>query len=278
MRDDHIGSNLCNGPQSDRTKETTKRLVPGFPLAALVKCIEERARDVIVKQSNAGADHRQAAEPGEPAIAGDFGPHGNEGVKACEDLVAAPCVDLSGGSVGVDAPCSGLVAQRLEGQGQAIFGGQLVIVLDFARTDRASVVIKYTCFAHTDQIVSGLGPPRGCDIKIIENALTDRGSKYAVTGGPVGSADEAKAFVKQLCRKKKFAKATHNTWAVLLPDGPLKNDDGESGAGMVILRMLEREDLQGHIIVVTRWFGGTKLGGDRFRRVQDAVRIYLDAR
>ena len=92
----------------------------------------------------------------------------------------------------------------------------------------------------------------------------------------MGSADEAKAFVKTLCRRKKFAKATHNTWAVLLPEGPLKNDDGESGAGIVILRMLEREELKGHIIVVTRWFGGTKLGGDRFRRVQDAVRIYLD--
>ncbi|WP_108387538.1 YigZ family protein [Yoonia sediminilitoris] len=111
---------------------------------------------------------------------------------------------------------------------------------------------------------------------IIPNALTDRGSKYAVSGGKVSSAEEARAFVKALCRNKKFAKATHNTWAVLLPDGPLKNDDGESGAGMVIVRMLEREGLQGHIIVVTRWFGGTKLGGDRFRRVQDAVRVYLD--
>ncbi len=97
-----------------------------------------------------------------------------------------------------------------------------------------------------------------------------------MSGGVVNSADEAKAFVKTLCRRKKFAKATHNTWAVLLPDAPLKNDDGESGAGMVILRMLEREGLEGHIIVVTRWFGGVKLGGDRFRRVQDAVRVYLD--
>lgn len=114
-------------------------------------------------------------------------------------------------------------------------------------------------------------------MKVIENALTDRGSKYAVSGGPVATAEDAKAFVKQLCRKKKFAKATHNTWAVLLSDGtPVKNDDGESGAGIVILRMLEREGLTDHIVVVTRWFGGTKLGGDRFRRVQDAVRIYLD--
>ena len=114
-------------------------------------------------------------------------------------------------------------------------------------------------------------------MKVIENALSDRGSKYAVAGGPVASADEARAFVKALCRRKKFAKATHNTWAVLLPDGPLKNDDGESGAGMVILRMLEREGLEGQIIVVTRWFGGVKLGGDRFRRVQDAVRVSLEA-
>ncbi len=107
--------------------------------------------------------------------------------------------------------------------------------------------------------------------------LSDRGSKYAVAGGPVASANEARAFVKTLCRRKKFAKATHNIWAVLLPDGPLKNDDGESGAGLVILRMLEREGLTNHIIVVTRWFGGVKLGGDRFRRVQDAVRAYLEA-
>jgi putative IMPACT (imprinted ancient) family translation regulator len=28
--------------------------------------------------------------------------------------------------------------------------------------------------------------------------------------------------------------------------------------------------------VVTRWYGGKKLGGDRFRHVQDCVRAYLD--
>lgn len=116
-------------------------------------------------------------------------------------------------------------------------------------------------------------------MSVIDPALSDRGSKYAVAGGPVASKPEAVAFVKSLCRKKKFAKASHNTWAVILPDGtPLKNDDGESGAGMVILRMLEREGLTGEIVVVTRWFGGTKLGGDRFRRVQDCVRIYLENR
>ncbi len=115
-------------------------------------------------------------------------------------------------------------------------------------------------------------------MEVFDGILTDRGSKYAVSGGPAGSRDAALAFLKTLRKRKKFAKATHNTWAVLLPDGPLKNDDGESGAGMVILRMLEREGLEGHIVVVTRWYGGVKLGGDRFRRVQDSVRYYLDHR
>ncbi|NRP12816.1 hypothetical protein XMM379_001032 [Aliiroseovarius sp. xm-m-379] len=108
--------------------------------------------------------------------------------------------------------------------------------------------------------------------------LTDRGSKYAVTGGPVTTRDDVKDFLKQLTKNKKFAKATHNTWGAILEDGPQKGDDGESGAGMVIVRMLERAGLSDHIIVVTRWYGGVKLGGDRFRRVQDAVEHYLERR
>jgi len=108
------------------------------------------------------------------------------------------------------------------------------------------------------------------------DVIRDKGSKYAVSGGAAKTRGEAATFIKTLKRNKKFAKATHNTWAILLSDGTqIKNDDGESGAGMVILRMLEREDLRDHIIVVTRWYGGVKLGGDRFRHVQTCVREYL---
>ena len=111
---------------------------------------------------------------------------------------------------------------------------------------------------------------------VFENIISDRGSKYAVSGGPCTSEGEAKAFVTALKRRKKFAKATHNTWGLLTEAAPIKNDDGEGGAGMVILRMLERAELRDHIVVVTRWYGGKHLGGDRFRHVQDAVQYYLD--
>ncbi|WP_424985268.1 YigZ family protein [Microbulbifer sp. S227A] len=120
---------------------------------------------------------------------------------------------------------------------------------------------------------------RWLNVQIFDGVVSDRGSKYAVSGGPVSCRAEAQAFIKALCKDRKFAKATHNTWGVVLEvGGPVKNDDGESGAGMVILRMLERAELRDHIVVVTRWYGGKKLGGDRFRRVQDAVRYYLDNR
>jgi len=113
-------------------------------------------------------------------------------------------------------------------------------------------------------------------MQVFEKIISDRGSKYAVSGGPCHSTEEAKACIKELCRKKKFASATHNTWAFITGGQVVKNDDGEAGAGLVIARMLRREDLQDHIIVVTRWFGGKQLGGDRFRHVQTAVRYYLD--
>ncbi|WP_170347882.1 YigZ family protein [Ruegeria atlantica] len=106
--------------------------------------------------------------------------------------------------------------------------------------------------------------------------LTDRGSKYAVTGAAVGTRADVNAVLQELKSDKAYAKATHNTWAAILPTGALKADDGESGAGMVILRMLERAGLDSHVVIVTRWYGGKKLGGDRFRRVQDATRAYLD--
>jgi putative IMPACT (imprinted ancient) family translation regulator len=114
-------------------------------------------------------------------------------------------------------------------------------------------------------------------MRVLENIISDRGSKYAVSGGRCLSGEEARTFLAELKRNKKFAKATHNTWALLCAEGVLKNDDGEIGAGLVIVRMLEREGLRDHIVVVTRWFGGKHLRGDRFRHVQEAVRIYLDA-
>ncbi len=115
-------------------------------------------------------------------------------------------------------------------------------------------------------------------LRKLGHILTDRGSKYAVSGAAVTDRAAIDATLKELKRERSYAKATHNTWgAVLSQSGPIKGDDGESGAGMVILRMLEREGLSDHLIIVTRWYGGKHLGGDRFRHVQSCVSAYLEA-
>lgn len=112
-------------------------------------------------------------------------------------------------------------------------------------------------------------------LTVYDKIISDRGSRYAVSGGPAKTRAEAEALLRELRSNKRFAKATHHSWAGLLSGEPLKDDDGESGAGALILQMIERAALADHIIIVTRWYGGKHLGGDRFRHVADAVRHYL---
>lgn len=113
-----------------------------------------------------------------------------------------------------------------------------------------------------------------------EKIITDRGSKYSVSGGIVKNREDIKNFLKKLKSKSKYAKATHNTYAARVKKDnqifDLKNDDGETGAGAVILRILQKQNIVNCIVVVTRWYGGIKLQGDRFRHVQDATKYFCE--
>jgi putative IMPACT (imprinted ancient) family translation regulator len=113
---------------------------------------------------------------------------------------------------------------------------------------------------------------------VLEDILRDRGSRYAASTGPVASKAEIDAFLSSLRSRRKFGKATHHSWAAVLANGgPLKYDDGEAGAGAVILKMLEREGVVDKIVVVTRWYGGVHLGGDRFAHIVTCTRAALAA-
>lgn len=79
----------------------------------------------------------------------------------------------------------------------------------------------------------------------------------------VKTVDEALEFIKQ--KKKEFKDATHNCSAyIVTKDGLNKkyDDDGEPiySAGMPILSVLEKNELENIVCVVTRYFGGVKLG------------------
>jgi putative IMPACT (imprinted ancient) family translation regulator len=114
----------------------------------------------------------------------------------------------------------------------------------------------------------------------LETIVNDRGSRYSVTAGRVQNKEEIKAFLKKLKKDKKYLKATHNTYACRLRKDTqlveVKSDDGETGAGMIVLRMIRKANMVNVIVVVTRWYGGVKLHADRFKHVQDASIVILN--
>ncbi len=96
-----------------------------------------------------------------------------------------------------------------------------------------------------------------------ECTVTEKRSKFVALAAPASTLDEAKKVVGKHGRKHR--KARHNCWACRVrdDDGRLveqARDDGEVGRpGMKLLELLRGADLEG-VIVVSRYFGGIKLG------------------
>ena len=99
--------------------------------------------------------------------------------------------------------------------------------------------------------------------KIFEANYEIQKSKFIATVKHVEDEEAAKNFLQQM--KKKYFDATHNCSAWVLGidgDKQKSNDDGEPGgtAGNPILETIKKNSLTNIMIVVTRYFGGIKLG------------------
>ena len=100
--------------------------------------------------------------------------------------------------------------------------------------------------------------------KEIRRELIIGGSRFIATLAPVFSVEEAKAFIAQI--RDEFSDATHNVPAYLVGGGNSvtahASDDSEpSGtAGRPALAVLHGSGLGDVAVVVTRYFGGRKLG------------------
>ena len=116
----------------------------------------------------------------------------------------------------------------------------------------------------------------------IRRELIVSNSRFISTLGPVFSVEEAKAFIARI--KAEFPDATHNVPVYLVGHGDSEtahcSDAGEpSGtAGRPALAVLRGSGLGDVAVVVTRYFGGTKLGtGGLVRAYSDAVRLVAEA-
>lgn len=98
------------------------------------------------------------------------------------------------------------------------------------------------------------------------------GSRFVAVAGPARDLDEASAARET--QRRRFHDATHHVFAAVLRDGLHRyDDDGEpSGtAGRPVLVAIERAGLVDAVVVVTRYFGGTKLGTGGLARAYGAA-------
>ncbi|MFI7388980.1 YigZ family protein [Streptomyces tendae] len=105
-------------------------------------------------------------------------------------------------------------------------------------------------------------------------------SRFLCALAPAATEQDAQAFVAGV--RKEHADASHNCWAYVIgADAAVQkaSDDGEPGgtAGVPMLQMLLRRDMRYVVAVVTRYYGGVKLGaGGLIRAYGGAVGEALD--
>lgn len=111
--------------------------------------------------------------------------------------------------------------------------------------------------------------------------ITIEKSRFIGYAKPIKTEEEAVEFINEI--KKKHKDARHNVWAYIV--GKSMNiqrysDDGEpqGTAGIPTLEVIKKEDLRDVVVVVTRYFGGIKLGaGGLVRAYTKGAKIGLEA-
>ncbi|HBF7898839.1 YigZ family protein [Clostridioides difficile] len=113
------------------------------------------------------------------------------------------------------------------------------------------------------------------------NEITIEKSVFIGYAKPINSEEEALEFINEI--KKKHKDATHNVWAYTVGKNmniQRYSDDGEpqGTAGIPTLEVIKKEDLRDVAVVVTRYFGGTKLGaGGLVRAYTKGAKLGLEA-
>lgn len=119
-------------------------------------------------------------------------------------------------------------------------------------------------------------------LKPAQAQLKEKGSRFIAQAAPVNTRTAAELFVKKI--SEQHYDATHNCFAYRVGwqenEETRYNDDGEPAgtAGKPILQAVTGRDLTHIVVVVTRYFGGTKLGtGGLVRAYGKAAGQALDA-
>lgn len=103
--------------------------------------------------------------------------------------------------------------------------------------------------------------------------LTEKKSVFQAHVAQVHCVEAAQQFSSWLMSTfPKLNSASHHVMAYRIGSAQDCDDDGESGAGKGLLFTLQQVGVDNTVVVVTRWFGGTKLGPARFKLINNAAR------
>ena len=112
-----------------------------------------------------------------------------------------------------------------------------------------------------------------------EDEFVEKKSRFIGRIWCVETEEEALERIQEM--KKQNYDASHNCWAYVIKDGPMRfSDDGEPGgtAGNPMMQVLQREELFNVVCVVTRYFGGILLGaGGLVRAYTKGAKLAVDA-
>ena len=112
-----------------------------------------------------------------------------------------------------------------------------------------------------------------------EDEFVEKKSRFIGRIWPVESEEEALEQIRRM--EKDYADAAHNCWAYVIKNGPARfSDNGEPGgtAGNPMMQVLQKENLNNVLCVVTRYFGGILLGaGGLVRAYTKGAKIAVNA-
>ncbi|KAG7401986.1 hypothetical protein PHYBOEH_008507 [Phytophthora boehmeriae] len=109
--------------------------------------------------------------------------------------------------------------------------------------------------------------------------IVDRKSTFIAHACPVTCVEDVRSFLALLLDDRKIERAIHNMLAYrIIGDFTVKDndEDGEHGAGSKLSNLLELLKAENVAVVVTRWYGGIKLGPDRFKHINASARQVLE--
>ncbi|KAF7375897.1 Protein IMPACT [Mycena sanguinolenta] len=133
---------------------------------------------------------------------------------------------------------------------------------------------------HAIRSVTTSGPPNANWPHKLHNSarLTDRKSIFLAQASMLPHPDQLPPFLEYLraLPRTNVKRATHCMYAYRAAGVAGQSDGGEGGSGDRLARLLRLSGCEDVVVVVWRWYGGVKLGADRWKRISEVAKEALN--